>query len=119
VRAMTNLAAYVAGKGGIVRLTEVAALDYADRGIRVNVVAPGPILTHHLERAGAEAQRLAGQSVPMRRIGTTEEVADVVLWLCSERASFVTGVTVPIDGGQLAGEKPPQMYRQGEGMART
>jgi NAD(P)-dependent dehydrogenase (short-subunit alcohol dehydrogenase family) len=119
VRAMTNLAAYVAGKGGIVGLTEVAALDYADRGIRVNVVAPGPILTHHLERAGAEAQRLAGQSVPMRRIGTTAEVADVVLWLCSEHASFVTGVTVPIDGGQLAGEKPPQMYRQGEGMART
>jgi NAD(P)-dependent dehydrogenase (short-subunit alcohol dehydrogenase family) len=119
VRAMTNLAAYVAGKGGIVRLTEVAALDYADRGIRVNVVAPGPILTHHLEQAGAEAQRLAGESVPMRRIGTTAEVADVVLWLCSERASFVTGVTVPIDGGQLAGEKPPQMYRQGEGMART
>ena len=71
VRAMTNLAAYVAGKAAIIGLTEVAALDYADRGVRVNVVAPGPILTHHLERAGAEAQRLAGQSVPMGRIGTT------------------------------------------------
>jgi NAD(P)-dependent dehydrogenase (short-subunit alcohol dehydrogenase family) len=119
VRAMTNLAAYVAGKGGIIGLTEVAALDYADRNVRVNVVAPGPILTHHLEQAGPEAQRLAGQSVPMRRVGTTDEVADVVLWLCSEHASFVTGATVPVDGGQLAGEKPPQMYRQGEGMART
>jgi NAD(P)-dependent dehydrogenase (short-subunit alcohol dehydrogenase family) len=119
VRAMTNLAAYVAGKGAIIGLTEVAALDYADRGIRVNVVAPGPILTHHLEQAGPEAQRLAGQSVPMGRIGSTGEVADVVLWLWSERASFVTGATVPIDGGQLAAEKPPQMYRQGEGMART
>ena len=72
VRATTNLAAYVAGKAAIIGLTEVAALDYADRGIRVNVVAPGPILTHHLERAGAEAQRLAGQSVPMRRVGTTD-----------------------------------------------
>src|SRR5438093_1086314 len=82
----------------VVGLTEVAALDYADRGIRVNVVAPGPILTHHLEQAGAEAQRLAGQSVPMGRIGSTTEVADVVLWLCSEQSSFVTGVTVPIDG---------------------
>ena len=82
-------------------------------------MAPGPILTHHLERAGAEAQRLAGQSVPMGRIGTTREVADVVLWLCSEQSSFVTGATVPIDGGQLAGNKPPQMYRQGEGMAPT
>ena len=119
VRAMTNLAAYVAGKGGIIGLTEVAALDYADRNIRVNVVAPGPILTYHLEQAGPEAQRLAGQSVPMGRVGTTAEVADVVLWLCSEQSSFVTGATVPVDGGQLAGEKPPQMYRQGEGMART
>src|SRR5919198_33481 len=112
---MTNLAAYVAGKGAIVGLTETAALDYADRGIRVNVVAPGPILTHHLEHAGPEAQRLAGESVPMRRVGAPREVADVVLWLCCDQASFVTGVTIPIDGGQLAGDKPPQMYRQGEG----
>jgi NAD(P)-dependent dehydrogenase (short-subunit alcohol dehydrogenase family) len=119
VRAMTNLAAYVAGKAAIIGLTEVAALDYADRGLRVNVVAPGPILTHHLQRAGAEAQHLAAQSVPMGRIGTTREVADVVLWLCSEQSSFVTGTTVPVDGGQLAGHKPPQMYRRGEGMAPT
>ena len=77
-----------------------------------------PARSHHrLERAGAEAQRLAGQSVPMGRIGSTAEVADVVLWLCSDQSSFVTGATVPIDGGQLAGNKPPQMYRQGEGMA--
>jgi NAD(P)-dependent dehydrogenase (short-subunit alcohol dehydrogenase family)/ketosteroid isomerase-like protein len=65
VRAMTNLAAYVAGKAGIIALTETAALDYADRGVRVNVVAPGPILTHHLERAGEQAQRMAAGSVPM------------------------------------------------------
>jgi NAD(P)-dependent dehydrogenase (short-subunit alcohol dehydrogenase family) len=119
LRAMTNLAAYVTGKAGIVGLTETAALDYADRGIRVNVVAPGPILTHHLERAGAEAQRLAAASVPMGRVGTTIEVADTVLWLCSDESSFVTGATIPIDGGQLAGHKPREMYRQGEGMART
>jgi NAD(P)-dependent dehydrogenase (short-subunit alcohol dehydrogenase family) len=119
VRAVTNLAAYVAGKAAIIGLTEVAALDYADRGLRVNVVAPGPILTHHLRRAGTEAQDLAARSVPMGRIGTTREVADVVLWLCSEQSSFVTGTTVPVDGGQLAGHKPPQMYRRGEGMAPT
>jgi NAD(P)-dependent dehydrogenase (short-subunit alcohol dehydrogenase family) len=89
------------------------------RGIRINVVAPGPINTHHLERAGAEAQRLAATSVPMRRLGTTDDVADVVLWLCSSTSSFVTGVTVPVDGGQLAGDTPPQMYRQGEGMTAT
>ena len=112
-----NLAAYVAGKAGIIGLTKVAALDYADAGIRVNVVAPGPILTHHLEAAGAEAQRLAGLATPMRRVGTTSEVAHVVLWLCSEQAAFVTGAVVPIDGGQSAGNKPPQMYRQGQPMS--
>jgi NAD(P)-dependent dehydrogenase (short-subunit alcohol dehydrogenase family) len=119
VQAMTNLGAYVAGKAGIIALTETAALDYADRGIRVNVVAPGPILTHHLEHAGTEAQRMAAESVPMARVGTAREVADVVLWLCSERSSYVTGATIPIDGGQLAGLKPREMYRQGDGMART
>jgi NAD(P)-dependent dehydrogenase (short-subunit alcohol dehydrogenase family) len=119
LRAMTNLGAYVTGKAGIIALTETAALDYADKGVRVNVVAPGPILTHHLERAGAEAQRMAAMSVPMARVGTTKEVADTVLWLCSDQSSFITGATIPIDGGQLAGNKPPQMYRQGEGMART
>ena len=117
VNGTANLAAYVAGKAGIIGLTRVAALDYADAGIRVNVVAPGPILTHHLEAAGAEAQRRAGLSTPMRRVGTAAEVADVVLWLCSEHASFVTGAVVPIDGGQAAGNKPPQMYRQGQPMA--
>jgi NAD(P)-dependent dehydrogenase (short-subunit alcohol dehydrogenase family) len=116
VNGTANLAAYVAGKAGIIGLTKVAALDYADQGIRVNVVAPGPILTHHLEAAGPEAQRLAGLSTPMRRTGTVAEVARAVLWLCSEQSSFVTGTVLPIDGGQSAGNKPPQMYRQGQPM---
>jgi NAD(P)-dependent dehydrogenase (short-subunit alcohol dehydrogenase family) len=113
---VTNLAAYVAGKAGIIGLTKVAALDYADQGIRVNVVAPGTILTYHLEAAGGEAQRLAGLAAPMRRIGTVTEVADTVLWLCSPQSSFITGAVIPIDGGQSAGFKPPQMYRQGQPM---
>ena len=111
-----NLAAYVAGKAGIIGLTKVAALDYADQGIRVNVVAPGPILTHHLEAAGPQAQRMAGLATPMRRIGSAAEVAQTVLWLCSEHSSFITGSVIPIDGGQSAGNKPPQMYRQGQPM---
>ena len=111
-----NLAAYVAGKAGIIGLTKVAALDYADQGIRVNVVAPGPILTYHIEAAGPQAQRGAAMSTPMRRIGTTAEVAQAVLWLCSAQSSFITGVVLPIDGGQAAGNKPPQMYRQGQPM---
>jgi NAD(P)-dependent dehydrogenase (short-subunit alcohol dehydrogenase family) len=113
---VANLAAYVAGKAGIIGLTRVAALDYADKGLRVNVVAPGTILTHHLEAAGSEAQTMAGLASPMRRIGSVEEVGHVVVWLCSDQASYVNGAVIPIDGGQSAGVKPPQMYRQGEGM---
>src|SRR5215831_18008615 len=113
---VANLAAYVAGKAGIIGLTKAAALDYADQGIRINVVAPGAILTHHLERAGMEAQHQAAAAMPMRRIGRAQEVAATVLWLCSDQASFITGATIPIDGGQLAGLKPTQMYRQGRSM---
>src|SRR5487761_347725 len=116
LNATANLAAYVAGKAGIIGLTKVAALDYADQGIRVNVVAPGPILTHHLQAAGPEAQRGAAMSTPMRRTGTPAEVAQTVRWLCSEQSSFITGTVIPIDGGQSAGNKPPQMYRQGQPM---
>ncbi|HEX9066180.1 MAG TPA: glucose 1-dehydrogenase [Streptosporangiaceae bacterium] len=112
-----NLAAYVAGKAGIIGLTKVAALDYADQGIRVNVVAPGPILTHHLQAAGERAQQLAGQSTPMRRTGQAAEVAQAVLWLCSPASAFITGTVLPVDGGQSAGHKPPQMYTQGRPMA--
>ena len=111
-----NLAAYVAGKAGIIGLTKAAALDYADQGIRINVVAPGPILTHHLQAAGQEAQRQAGLATPMRRIGTPSEVAQVVLWLCCGQSSFITGAVIPIDGGQSAGNKPAQMYRPGQPM---
>jgi NAD(P)-dependent dehydrogenase (short-subunit alcohol dehydrogenase family) len=111
VNGVANLAAYVAGKAGIIGLTKVAALDYADQGIRVNVLAPGTILTHHLEAAGEQAQRGAAIAIPMRRIGTVHEVADVVLWLCSEQSSFVTGSVIPIDGGMSAGVKPLSMMK--------
>jgi NAD(P)-dependent dehydrogenase (short-subunit alcohol dehydrogenase family) len=111
-----GLAAYVAGKAGIIGLTKVAALDYADAGIRVNVVAPGPILTHHLRAAGEDAIRQAGLATPMRRIGQAQEVADAVLWLCSAQSSYITGATLPIDGGQSAGPKPSRIYHQGKGM---
>ena len=115
--ATANLAAYVAGKAGIIGLTKVAALDYADLGIRVNVVAPGPILTHHLEAAGPQARRMAGLATPMRRTGLAAEVAQTVLWLCSGQSSFVTGSVIPVDGGMAAGNKPPQLYRQGQPLA--
>jgi NAD(P)-dependent dehydrogenase (short-subunit alcohol dehydrogenase family) len=115
-RGVANLAAYVAGKAGIIGLTKVAALDYADHNVRVNALAPGTILTHHLQRAGEQAQQAAARSTPMGRIGQSDEVADVVLWLCSEQSSYITGAVIPIDGGHSAGVKPQQMYRPGEPM---
>jgi NAD(P)-dependent dehydrogenase (short-subunit alcohol dehydrogenase family) len=111
---VAGLAAYVAGKAGIIGLTKVAALDYADQGIRVNVVAPGTILTHHLEAAGPEAQRQAALAAPMRRIGSPSEVAQTVIWLSTPASSYVNWAVIPIDGGQSAGVKPPRMYRQGQ-----
>jgi NAD(P)-dependent dehydrogenase (short-subunit alcohol dehydrogenase family) len=111
---VANLAAYVAAKAGIIGLSKVAALDYADQRIRVNVVAPGRILTHHLENAGEDARRQAALSAPMRRLGEADEVAATVLWLCSVQASFITGATIPIDGGLCAGRKPmPVRHRVG------
>ncbi len=114
--ATSNLAAYVSGKAGIIGLSKSAALDYADQGIRINVIAPGPILTDHLLAAGDRAQQMAAQSVPLGRIGTTADVAACVLWLCSDEASFITGATIPLDGGQTAGTKLRQTYRPGESM---
>jgi NAD(P)-dependent dehydrogenase (short-subunit alcohol dehydrogenase family) len=106
LEAVGGLAAYVSTKHGIVGLTKVAALEYAARNVRVNALAPGPILTEHLQRAGDAAQQNAAQAMPMRRLGRPEEVAAAALWLCSDAASFITGATVPIDGGKLAGMAP-------------
>jgi NAD(P)-dependent dehydrogenase (short-subunit alcohol dehydrogenase family) len=106
LEAVGGLAAYVSSKHGIVGLTKVAALEYAARGVRVNVVAPGPILTEQLARAGEAAQQGAAQAVPMRRVGEPDEVASTVAWLCGDGASFITGAVVPIDGGKMAGMAP-------------
>jgi NAD(P)-dependent dehydrogenase (short-subunit alcohol dehydrogenase family) len=112
-----GLAGYVSAKHGVIGLTKTAALDYADRNLRVNALAPGPILTDNLERAGEDAQRLAALAMPMGRVGRPEEVAAAVVWLCSDQAAFITGATLPIDGGKLAGAAPfrstqPQPHRQ-------
>jgi NAD(P)-dependent dehydrogenase (short-subunit alcohol dehydrogenase family) len=106
LEAVGGLAGYVSAKHGVIGLTKTAALDYGDRNIRVNAVAPGPILTDNLARAGEEAQRQAASAMPIRRVGQPDEVARVVVWLCSDRASYITGATIPIDGGKLAGVTP-------------
>jgi NAD(P)-dependent dehydrogenase (short-subunit alcohol dehydrogenase family) len=106
LEAVAGLAGYVSAKHGVIGLTRSGALDYADRNVRINAVAPGPILTEHLEAAGVEAQRMTGLAIPMRRIGRAEEVAQAVVWLGSDQASFITGTVLAIDGGKLAGMAP-------------
>jgi NAD(P)-dependent dehydrogenase (short-subunit alcohol dehydrogenase family) len=103
---VAGLAGYVSSKFGVVGLTRTAALDYAAQGIRVNALAPGPIHTETIERAGPDAVRMAGAALPIGRIGTADEVAAAVLWLCGPECGFLTGVTIPIDGGMLAGMPP-------------
>ncbi len=100
---VAGLAGYVASKYGVGGLTRVAALDHAADGIRVNAVAPGPILTDRLAAAGEQALEHVAASVPLGRVGQPQDVADAVLWLCSDRSSFVTGAVIPVDGGRLAG----------------
>ena len=97
VGAAQGIASYVAAKHGVLGLTKTAALDYAERGIRVNALTPGPIFT----RPEMEAANV-GQWVPMKRMGTPEEVAAAALWLCSDESSFITGAALAIDGGKLA-----------------
>ncbi|MGH3464995.1 MAG: SDR family oxidoreductase [Kribbellaceae bacterium] len=100
-----NIPAYNASKGGVIQLTKTAALEYARDGIRVNAVCPGVIRTPMVERflagsAEAEAQFVAME--PVGRMGTPAEIAEAVVWLCSDAASFVTGDALPVDGGLVA-----------------
>lgn len=92
---------YAASKGALDSLTVGAARELATRGIRVNAVSPGLIQTDLHARAGLPDRltRLVG-GVPMGRVGTTEEVANAVLWLLSPEASYITGINVPISGGR-------------------
>lgn len=106
LQAVGGLATYVAAKHGVEGLTKVAALDYAEQGVRVNSLAPGPILTDNLKRAGGAAQQAAASAMPLKRIGDPQEVAAAAVWLCSDHAGFITGTTLTIDGGKLAGTPP-------------
>lgn len=105
VRGFAGQAAYSAAKHGVIGLTKAAALDYTQSNIRINAVCPGIVGTEMMERftggtAEGEARVIAQE--PVGRMGRPEEIAAAVVWLCSERASFLVGHAMVVDGGQTA-----------------
>ena len=104
VLAIPTIASYNVSKGGINQLTRVMALALADKGIRVNAVAPGTIATELAAKAvltSDEAKARIMSRTPMKRLGEPSEIADVVAWLASDAASYVTGEIVVVDGGRM------------------
>jgi NAD(P)-dependent dehydrogenase (short-subunit alcohol dehydrogenase family) len=105
VGSWSGTAAYNASKHGVVGLTKTAALEYATSGIRVNAVCPGYIQTPLIAEALTSNPALEAQIVarhPVGRMGKPDEIAEAVVWLCSDAASFVTGHTMTVDGGYVA-----------------
>jgi len=99
-----SIASYNASKGAINQLTRVMALAFADKGVRVNAVAPGTIATELAAKAvltSEDAKNRIMSRTPMKRLGEPSEVADVVAWLASDAASYVTGEVVVVDGGRM------------------
>lgn len=102
LKGMAGLAHYTAAKFGVIGLTKAVALECANAGIRVNAVAPGGTETPNFMRVMGDAHAM-DSSVPMGRIGQPDEVANAVVWLMSDQASYVTGAVLSVDGGLSAG----------------
>ncbi|MFE5321812.1 SDR family NAD(P)-dependent oxidoreductase [Paenibacillus sp. NPDC056579] len=106
LRGFMGWAGYAASKGGILALTRQAAIQYAGKGIRINAIAPGTVMTPMNEKIFAEVEdpqaliQAWNNAHPIGRFGQPAEIADTVLFLCSDEASFITGQTVVADGGQ-------------------
>lgn len=96
-------AAYVASKHAVIGLTKVAAIEYGAQGLRINAVCPGfiqtPLLEKHGFTEGSEVSKQVAQLHLLKRIGRPEEVAEMIVWLCSDYASFMTGNPLPVDAG--------------------
>ena len=101
--AIPSIAAYCASKGGIMQLTKAAALALAPHNIRVNAVGPGSIDTDMLAAVNADpaAMQMVMSRTPLKRIGSPREIGDVVAFLASEKASYITGETIYVDGGRI------------------
>ena len=100
--AFANSAAYVAAKHGVVGVSQNAAVEYAKQGIRVNVIGPAFINTPLLSVLDEQTKQALVNIHPIGRLGESREVAELVVWLSSDKASFVTGSYYAIDGGYLA-----------------
>jgi NAD(P)-dependent dehydrogenase (short-subunit alcohol dehydrogenase family) len=99
-----GLPAYVASKHGVVGLTKAAALEYASQGVRINAICPGSTRTPMLEGfmgGDEQVERMMTRAVPLGRLGRPEEIAEAVVWLCSDAASFVVGHARAVDGGSV------------------
>ena len=101
LKSFPGFSLYVATKHAITGMTKAAALDYAKLNVRVNAVAPGTVETPQLERMGGDPHGAAA-FVPMGRIGQPDDIADAIVWLLSDEARYVTGHTLPVDGGMSA-----------------
>ncbi|MAH88031.1 MAG: dehydrogenase [Kiloniella sp.] len=101
--AIPSIPAYCASKGGVMQLTKSASLALAQHGVRVNAVGPGSIDTEMMAGVNADpgATRMVMSRTPMLRVGTPQEIANVVAFLCSEKASYITGETIYVDGGRI------------------
>jgi NAD(P)-dependent dehydrogenase (short-subunit alcohol dehydrogenase family) len=99
---LVTSSAYVAAKHGVIGLTKTAALEYADAKIRVNAVCPGFIKTQMTEETMHRRGEAIMAQIPLRRMGEPGEIAEMVVWLCSDRASYVTGAAYNVDGGWMA-----------------
>ena len=102
---VSRMPAYVASKHGVLGLTRTTAMDYGDRNIRVNAIFPGSFRTPMSERlfGVGDIETTMKAVTPMRRLGAVEEIAESIIWLCSDRASFVSGAGLSVDGGKRAG----------------
>ena len=106
LKPVPGLGAYVASKSGLIGLTKTAAQECATSGIRVNVILPGPtdrtLLTDNISSTHPEERSKMMRQVPMERFAEPEEMAEAVIWLCSDAASYITGQSIPVDGGMTS-----------------
>jgi NAD(P)-dependent dehydrogenase (short-subunit alcohol dehydrogenase family) len=99
---MAGLSAYGATKAALESLTRTWAAEFSPSGVRVNAVSPGPTRTDMVQRLGEEGAAQVARTTLLKRLAAPEEIAEVIAFLASDRASFVTGATIPVDAGRTA-----------------